>query len=288
MAYFRNTIIFVGLVFFFGITNLSAENNSSKPKRIVSINLCTDQLLMALAETEKILSVSHLARDPSISSFSERAKKIHINYGTAEEIYRLKPDLILAGEYSKKYVVGVIRELGLNIVTVEVANSLETMRSNLLKVADILGEEAKAEILISKIDKLFLLKNTYHEKPVALVWRTRGLIDGPGTLVHELLQAHGFRNLAEKLGRGSLGNINLEQIIMARPELVIIPEPKHYYPSLSQSVFKHPTFKSLDRVNKPWLKIIRFPEWGLICGGPQVLTAYELLRSTRMDILKNK
>ena len=89
------------------------------------------------------------------------------------------------------------KELGLNIVTVEVANSLKAMRSNLLKLAAVLGEEAKGKTLVSKIDNLFLSKNTYAEKPVAIVWRARGLTDGRGSLVHDLLQAHGFRNLSE-------------------------------------------------------------------------------------------
>ena len=287
-AKLKIAIIFVGLIFILSITNLSAQTNSEKPKRIVSINLCTDQLLMALVETERIISVSHLARDSSISRFSDKAKNLHINYGMAEEIYLLKPDLVLAGEYSKKYVVEVIRELGLNIVTVPVANSLEAMRNNLHKLAAILGEEAKAKIIISKVDNLFSLKNTYSKKPVAIVWRTRGLIDGPGTLVHEMLQVHGFRNLAKNLGRGQLGNINLEQIIMTRSDLVIIPESKNGYPSLSQLVFKHPALTSLDRLNKPWLTIMRFPEWGLMCGGPQVLKAYELLASIRMNLLAKK
>jgi iron complex transport system substrate-binding protein len=284
----KNTIIFVGLVFFSSITTVSAETNPNKPKRIVSINLCTDQLLMALVETERIISVSHLSRDPSISSFSGSANTLHINYGTAEEVYHLKPDLVLAGEYSKKNVVGVIKKLGLNIVTVEVANSLKAMRSNLLKLAAVLGEEAKGKTLVSKIDNLFLLKNRYTEKPVAIVWRARGLTDGRGSLVHDLLQAHGFRNLSEILGRGAVGNINLEQIIIARPELVIIPDPKQDYPSLSQLLFKHPALRSLDRGTKPWLRIIKIPEWGLICGGPQVLKAFEVLASARLDLLNNK
>ncbi len=38
------------------------------PERVVSVNLCTDQLAMLLAAPGQLISVSHLASDPLSSS----------------------------------------------------------------------------------------------------------------------------------------------------------------------------------------------------------------------------
>ena len=54
-----------------------ADAPAPVPARVVSINLCTDQLAMLLAAPGQLLSVSHLAREPQSSSMLELSL-IHI------------------------------------------------------------------------------------------------------------------------------------------------------------------------------------------------------------------
>ena len=76
-----------------GIAPLPAH----QPRRVVSINLCTDQLAMMMAGPGQLVSVSHLAGDPTYSTMPEAAAAYPANRGLAEEVYLLKPDLVLAG-----------------------------------------------------------------------------------------------------------------------------------------------------------------------------------------------
>ncbi|WP_317616335.1 substrate-binding domain-containing protein [Paracoccus mutanolyticus] len=66
------------------------------PRRVVSINLCTDQLALAVAAPGQLVSVSELARDPALSAMASRAAAIPSNRGRAEEVLALRPDLVLA------------------------------------------------------------------------------------------------------------------------------------------------------------------------------------------------
>ena len=51
----------------------SAALQAGSGGRIVSINLCTDQLLLLLAPRSRIASVSHLAANPLYSAYADRA-----------------------------------------------------------------------------------------------------------------------------------------------------------------------------------------------------------------------
>ena len=64
---------------------------------VASINLCADQLVLALADPEQILTVSWLSADPEESLFATAAARHPLNYGTAEELLRFHPDVVIAG-----------------------------------------------------------------------------------------------------------------------------------------------------------------------------------------------
>ena len=69
------------------------------PARIVSLDLCTDQLLVELVDRSRIAAVTHLLGDVSVSAIPEKARGLRITHGGAEDVLRTDPDLVLAGPY---------------------------------------------------------------------------------------------------------------------------------------------------------------------------------------------
>src|SRR6056300_563463 len=65
----------------------SATDAQTTPLRVVSMNLCTDQLAMMLADEGQLISVSDIATDPNMSPMAEAARAYPINHGQAEEIF---------------------------------------------------------------------------------------------------------------------------------------------------------------------------------------------------------
>jgi hypothetical protein len=115
----------------------------------VSINLCTDQLAMMLAAPGQLVSVSDLAADPHSSAMAREARAFPANHGRAEEVYLLRPDLVLAGAYSDPATVAMLRRVGLRVVQFDTARSLADTRDRIAQMARLLGREAAGAALIA-------------------------------------------------------------------------------------------------------------------------------------------
>jgi hypothetical protein len=78
---------------------------ADKPARIVSLNMCTDDLLLRLADPARIASVTWLSRAQRGSNVADIAARLPVNHGLAEEIIPLDPDLVIAGTFSTRTAV---------------------------------------------------------------------------------------------------------------------------------------------------------------------------------------
>ncbi len=85
------------------------------PQKIVSLNLCTDQLLMLLADPKQIASLSKIVDDPNVSFLAEKSAEFKKNRGDAEEIFMNSPDLVVAGVYTEKATVQILQSLGVRV-----------------------------------------------------------------------------------------------------------------------------------------------------------------------------
>ena len=65
------------------------------PNRVVSVNMCTDELLLLLARPEQIASVTHLAQDPDEFPFWRSGRRFPANDGSVMSVVGYRPDLIL-------------------------------------------------------------------------------------------------------------------------------------------------------------------------------------------------
>src|SRR3546814_12608420 len=70
------------------------------PQRIVSINLCADQLVLALADRGQIAGLTKNATDPEMSGEAAKARGIALLSNSAEQILAIEPDLIEIGRAS--------------------------------------------------------------------------------------------------------------------------------------------------------------------------------------------
>ena len=74
---------------------LWATSAIAAPQKIVSLNLCTDQLLMLLADPDQIASLSKIVDDPNVSFLAEKSAEFKKNRGDAEEIFMNSPGLFI-------------------------------------------------------------------------------------------------------------------------------------------------------------------------------------------------
>ncbi|MBK5910708.1 hypothetical protein CCR85_04275 [Rhodothalassium salexigens] len=254
---------------------------TAPPASVVSLNLCTDQLAMMMARPGQLVSVSHLARDPRSSALHEEARRYPINHGLAEEVFLLDPDLVLAGRFSKREAVAMLRRLGFRVEQFSPAYSFDDIRANVRRMGALLGRERLADQLVADFDaRLAAVRDARQgQRPVrAIVHGSNNYTSGRNTLVQEVLAAAGMRNVADEMGYSGLTRLPLEVMVMAEPD-AIIAGSRFTTPALAQEDFRHPALDAFAHVDRT-----RVGDRYWICGTPATVRAVEMLAQTHQTL----
>ncbi|MDF3414540.1 ABC transporter substrate-binding protein [Sulfitobacter sp. M57] len=253
---------------------------SDTPIRAVSMNLCTDQLAMLVAGEGQLLSVSHLASDPRSSAMVEQAAHFHSNRGLAEEIYLLQPDLVIAGSFSTRATVDMLKRLGIPVVVFDPAYSLEDVRARLTQMGVVLDQQDRAARLIKDYDaSLTAYRAEVTSRPRAALYYANGYTSGDKTLAGQILNIAGLDNIAAEQGFSAGGIIPLEVLAMAQPDTVITSRP-YRGASRSEEVKGHPVIEALRR-SRPEASMTD-GDW--VCGTPFVLRAIDDMVALRREM----
>jgi len=240
------------------------------PQKIVSLNLCTDQLLMLLADPNQIASLSKIVDDPNVSFLAEKSAEYKKNRGDAEEIFINSPDLVVAGVYTEKATVQILQSLGVLVEIFPIEQNFNDIVKNIRKMGLLVGHSDRAEKMIDDFNiRLEELSSGINERPRAAIYSANGYTTGTDTMSGQILKTAGFRNITEEVGMSFGGTLPLETLVMLQPDLVITGKayPGH---SRSEEILKHPAlrpFKSITQTDAKW-----------ICGTPAVLDAVEELQ----------
>ncbi|WP_207477841.1 ABC transporter substrate-binding protein [Arenibaculum pallidiluteum] len=258
----------------------SSRTAAAGPRRIVSLNLCADELLVRLADREQIASVTWLARDPRASTVAAAAADLPVNHGMTEEIAAARPDLVLVGRHTTRTPVALLRRLGITVVELDLPRSLDDVRAQIRAVAAAVGHPARGEAAVAALDRHLAAVAAPAPAPDpgpvpgarALVLRPAGYTVGPGSLVDTILERAGLRNVAAELGIDGYGQVPLETVVMAGAEVLVV-DGEAESPSLATEILGHPVIGRLaGRV-----RLVPVPVRLWACGGPQVADAVRIL-----------
>lgn len=248
------------------------------PARVVSMNVCTDQLAMLLAADGQLYSLSPLATDPRISGMAEEAKAYHINSARAEEVYLMQPDLVLAGEYTARAAVDMLERLGVPVVRLKSVQSLTDIPLRLAEIGRALGQDEKAARLAARFeaDLAALQPAEGVGRPRVIHYGANGYTLGKNTLTDDMISAAGFTNIASEMGVVYGAALPLELLAMSAPDLVIT-SALYAGSSRAESVAQHPVVAAVAAPSQPTQLASR--DWG--CGTPLVLRAIRELAQKR-------
>ena len=86
--------------------------------RIASVNLCADQLLLALAPASRIAALGPFARDPAVSFLANRAKEFPQLSGRSEELVMVRADAFMVGPFDNKHMRSMLDRRGAPVLMV--------------------------------------------------------------------------------------------------------------------------------------------------------------------------
>jgi iron complex transport system substrate-binding protein len=248
------------------------------PARIVSLNFCTDQLLLDLVPPERIASLTWLARTDGDEAQRAVAMQLPSNHGGAEEVLAAHPDLVLAGRYTTATTRALLERVGIRVVEVDAAQDWDGIRKATRDVAFAVGEVARGEALLSRMDaQLAQLHALRPVEPIPAIGWSGASEDVPGTdtLFNAIVEAAGAVNLAAR--PSGMSGFDLEQVLRLRPRLLLRGTTQAGDSALRSGVANHPVLRAL-----PGLEVLEYPEGAWACGVPAAAEhALDLARRLR-------
>ncbi|HKT77579.1 MAG TPA: ABC transporter substrate-binding protein [Sphingobium sp.] len=234
------------------------------PRRVVSLNTCADQYVLALADPGQIAALSPYGHDPELSAAVGKARHFPVLKRPAEEVLAIRPDLLVGFPAGGTSVVGAPpgqwRTLGLGS-----ADGFGAIKAQVRQVAAALGHVGRGEALIARMERDLADLPRPRRGGVAAYYQRRGYMTGTGTLVDELIRRAGLTNLAAKLGKPALAQVPLEEMIAARPDFLIVEAGSEAVVDQGTEMLHHPVLRAIPR--------IRVPQAWTVCGGPAYVEA---------------
>ena len=254
----------------------SRSQAAAKPVHVMSMNQCTDQLVLALLPPERIASVTWLSRDPDGSLMFREAARVDINHGMSEEVLRQKPDLVIAGAFTTPATRGLLKRLGFPMIEVDHAETYEDIRKITRQVAKAVGEPARGEELIAKMDRQLADLARDPGPPLRVAaWDGAGFNASTGSLYDTVLKTAGATNVANTLQKSSYGKPDIEILLLSAPSLLVTGAGVGRRPGLRENVELHPLIRRYwdgDRT-------LTIRQAYYVCGTPMVTEAAMQLRN---------
>lgn len=238
------------------------------PLRVASLNLCTDELLLSLADRSQIVSVTHLAQQEAETSLWREARRHPRNDGSLLSVARHRPNLVLTMGGGGRDRLRIAARLGIGTLDLPFAQSIADVEAAIRSVAAALGREARGEALVARIRAL---RETAPAEAVDAIWLGGGgRTVSPGGLEAEWMRVAG---LAQRSLQGD--RIRLEQLAARPPAVLLRSDYRASQYSASQRWLGHPLARETERSRslrtdgRPWT-----------CMGPPMID--EILRLRRV------
>jgi iron complex transport system substrate-binding protein len=249
----------------------SVASAASLP-RVVSMNVCSDQLLLSLADPEQILGLSRFSRDAWASGDTRRYPRLS---GGAEDVLVLKPDIVLANLFDKRSTREMLKANGMRLAELSVPRTLAEVKDQIRELGDVVGHRDRAAQQIARLDaSLARARQAVADKRYrVLPLSRRGWVAGSDGFIGSLLAETGLFNAAGDLGFTFGGYASLEAIVSLKPDLLLVSQEGDLARDDGQAFLLHP---ALARFYPPEKRIV-IPERLTECGGVTLAEALDVL-----------
>jgi iron complex transport system substrate-binding protein len=256
------------------VATLSLPESAVAAPRIISMNICTDQLLLALADPAQIMGLSRFSRNARQWAGPD-ARKYPILSGGAEDILVAKPDVVAASDFDKRSTREILKANGQNLVEFPIPRTLADVREQIRQMGDLAGHPERAAAEVTRLDAAIAgAKQAAAGKNFRMLPLTRrGWVPGRDSFVGAILAEAGLASAAGELGISFGGFVSMEEIIRLKPDFLVVSDGGERAEDDGRAFLLHP---ALERFY-PNSKRIVIPERMTECGGVLLADALNAL-----------
>src|SRR3954451_1326466 len=240
--------------------------------RIASMNVCTDQLLLPVADPEQIVGLSPFSRAAWLTKDPRPYPTLS---GGAEDVLVLRPDVVVASMFDKRSTRELLKQHGLRLVEFAVPRNLSEVKDQIRQLGKIAGHPDRATTEIARLDAaLERARQAVASKHYRILQLTRrGWVEGSDSFISSLLSETGLFNTAGELGFKFGGYASLEMIVNLKPDLLVVSQAASVAHDEGEAFLLHP---ALERFYPPQKRIV-IPEGLTECGGVMLAEALDVL-----------
>ncbi len=196
----------------------------SRPIRIVSQSLASDEMLFPMVAPERLAGLSSLARDPRYSNVvADAARHPAPSIETAEDIVRLRPDLIFVTTYSRAEVVDVLESTGAPVYRLANFDDVDGVMTNLRRIGAAVGEEAAAERMVAEMRRRLaaVAARRAGRPPLRVLSFEGGFTAGRDTSFDDIVRRANAVNEAAARGIQKFARLSREQVLAWNPDVLV-------------------------------------------------------------------
>jgi iron complex transport system substrate-binding protein len=245
---------------------LASAPAGAAPRRVASLNLCTDELVLLLAAPGQIVSVTHLAQQEVETMLWRRARAYEGNDGSLLSVIAARPDLIVTMGGGARDRARIAPRLGIPTLDLPFASSFGDVAENIARLATALGRPQAGEALIRRMAALI------RSRPRArrdAIW----LGSGGRTVSADGLEAQwmALAGLGQRAMQGD--RVSLETLLTRPPAILLRSDYRAGQYSNGQRWLSHPAARRATRA-----RTIVTDGRSWTCMGPLLVGEIERLR----------
>lgn len=245
---------------------------AKKPSRIVSLTYGTDEILTEVVDTKRIQAYSRWAGDNEISFITkEQAQKVGCKvHDSLENILKLEPDLVVASIATSNELVQSLEHMGIKVYIARSPHNYQDMCAKIVNLAEAVGEKAKGEALVSKMNERMqaleqrLSKLPDSKRKVAVAFNFTSAMGRKGDLLDNMMtMAHvinGAAAVTPPISEHGSVVISKEMVVGINPDVFLLPtwnfNNKQDIKGYAHAVKNDPAYRNVKAVKNDQIKFV--------------------------------
>ncbi len=227
----------------------SAQSLADQDQKIVSLDLCTDWMLLKYARQSQSITYSPLLYRYKVDWVPNG---LPVHDGSLEQLLEINPDLVMTGEFNATLLTKRLKQLGIK-------TEIMPLPLKLRSIIDYTNT-FKSLVQTRKLQDLSLSLRIHESNgKKLLLLGPNGIGTGTGTLENDIITKSGWINYIKAAGFVSL---DLEKLVIDPPDAVLWSKPVSN--SLANLFARHRVLKEII-INR---KVNISDSWRWQCPGP--------------------
>lgn len=187
-------------------------------ERVMSLDSCADQYVLALAARETVVGVSPRADAPD-SFLRARAAGLPKRRTTLEAVLGARPDVVVRQWGGDARLTAALARRGVRTISLGDATDFDGVRANVRQVAQALNRGPEGEALLARMDADLARAAGTGKGRAAFYLTPGGYTAGPSTMIDAMLRAAGFTNAS---AQPYFSPAPLEKLVLNPPKAVVL------------------------------------------------------------------